>query len=199
MIPDKIVRRYPPGCDDTLHYSRRIDGEDDTRGHCRETELSSLRRTAPSSSRRFRNKPFDLGAHTRVALIAGLNDDAPCLRWIRVCCVKAALLAGIDTDRRNERQLVETHRNTHARPSRSVALWWRWRPLVSGNRMLFCQHHAMESLHALGEKRSCSGNLVAMSTNCSLVAREEEAKQSQTYCKRATSELHKASPLYICH
>lgn len=31
MIPDKIVRRYPPGCDDTLHYSRQIDREDDER------------------------------------------------------------------------------------------------------------------------------------------------------------------------
>lgn len=33
-IPDKIVRGYPPGCDDTLRYSRRIDGEADVRGLC---------------------------------------------------------------------------------------------------------------------------------------------------------------------
>lgn len=62
MIPDKIVRRYPPGCDDTLHYSRRIDREDDMRGLCRGRELESLQCTAPTWDDYTRSQ-FDLTGH----------------------------------------------------------------------------------------------------------------------------------------
>lgn len=67
MIPDKIVRRYPPGCNDTLHYSRQIDSEDDRRGLCRGRELESLQCTALTCDDSTMS-PFDLTGHVAVSL-----------------------------------------------------------------------------------------------------------------------------------
>lgn len=50
MIPDKIVRRYPPGCNDTLHYTGRIDSEDDMSGSGGGSVERALQCTHPAAA-----------------------------------------------------------------------------------------------------------------------------------------------------
>ncbi len=120
MIPDKIVRRYPPGCDDTLHYSRQIDREDDMRGLCRGRKLESLQCTASylcwfhnESLWPHRTHVIVILQHTLLNCLNSLNDSihplseavywiycmCVCVQWLCVCapdeCVCAvSVLAG---------------------------------------------------------------------------------------------------------
>lgn len=104
MIPDKIVRRYPLGCDDTLHYSRQIDREDDMRGLCRGRDLESLQCTAPTCTDSPMS-PFDPAGHmwmqvysTRVNCLNCLNNCihplSEAMYWMDVCGCTIYVFAG---------------------------------------------------------------------------------------------------------
>lgn len=88
MIPDKMARQYPPGCDDSLHYSGRIDRKDDMGGLCRGRTLESLQCAALTCADSTMS-PFDL---TRVNCLNNcIRALSGALYWIFVCGGSVAL------------------------------------------------------------------------------------------------------------